>query len=263
MVGLAIVGSHLSGLARNSYQVDSRTLTTGRVQTDGRTPAAERQAPPTLSENPQEEDQVPTQDQVATQGQVATIGQGFAPSDLAMGLRGGPHDFTGQSHVTEPPFGTGEADLCLPCHQPHTEPAALSLRITRPRQTGRHVAEEPEIRLSESSLLCLSCHDGIVASDIGAMHSVTSRLNGPGDLDGPGIARGSGALTTHPVGIRYPVGRQTYHPASLVSSRDGLPLPDQRIQCTTCHDPHNRGRHEGMLVRSNEGSRLCLSCHRL
>jgi predicted CXXCH cytochrome family protein len=40
-------------------------------------------------------------------------------------------------------------------------------------------------------------------------------------------------------------------------------LPGGRIQCVTCHDPHNSGRHEGMLVKSNRRSRLCLSCHRI
>jgi predicted CXXCH cytochrome family protein len=65
------------------------------------------------------------------------------------------------------------------------------------------------------------------------------------------------------VGIRYPQGSvEDYHPASAVRA-DGLPLPEGRIQCVTCHDPHNAGGHAGMLQISNERSRLCLSCHDL
>jgi predicted CXXCH cytochrome family protein len=48
-----------------------------------------------------------------------------------------------------------------------------------------------------------------------------------------------------------------------VTADGRIKLPDGRIQCTTCHDPHNTQRHAGMLVISNDRSRLCLACHRL
>jgi predicted CXXCH cytochrome family protein len=71
-------------------------------------------------------------------------------------------------------------------------------------------------------------------------------------------------LTGHPIGIAYPIADPRYHPVASLSAPDSrIPLPDGRVQCISCHDPHNTGRHPAMLVRSNRGSGLCLSCHRL
>ena len=50
----------------------------------------------------------------------------------------------------------------------------------------------------------------------------------------------------------------------VAKQADGaVKLPDGRIQCISCHDPHNTGRHAGMLVKSDHRSNLCLTCHRL
>jgi predicted CXXCH cytochrome family protein len=113
--------------------------------------------------------------------------------------------------------------------------------------------------LNAASLICLSCHDGVVAPDVYAgQHAMTWSERSASGLD-PGKVR----LTSHPVGVPYPAGDPKYESASAVTSDGRIKLPDGRIQCTTCHDPHNTERHAGLLVRSNERSRLCLSCHRL
>ena len=39
-------------------------------------------------------------------------------------------------------------------------------------------------------------------------------------------------------------------------------LPDGKIECTSCHDPHNQSGQPHMLVKSNRGSALCLTCHK-
>lgn len=171
---------------------------------------------------------------------------------ITSGLRGSKHDFSDSAR--EP------RDLCLPCHTPHITASqaplivrrAASSQPVRPYQTGIG-------GLDESSLLCLGCHDGVAAPDVYAgAHGLTWS-------DRSGMAGGLGRrrLTSHPVGIAYPGSDEKYHPAAAVTSVGGLKLPKGRIQCTTCHDPHNTHRHAGMLVISNDGSRLCLSCHRL
>jgi predicted CXXCH cytochrome family protein len=119
--------------------------------------------------------------------------------------------------------------------------------------------DTPAGELDEASLVCLSCHDGTVARDV---YAGTHAMNWS-DLTSAGIAPGRTRLTNHPVGIRYPVGEQQYHSAEAVTADSRIRLPDGRIQCTTCHDPHNTRRHAGMLVISNDRSRLCLACHRL
>jgi predicted CXXCH cytochrome family protein len=166
------------------------------------------------------------------------------------GLVGSAHDFTrGEG---------GPRDLCLPCHAPHLPVSPPPKWDTRPSARGPLATyDSRSIELDRGSLLCMSCHDGVVAHDVfTSAHSV--RLSAEIGREGVGF----GGLQGHPVGIRYPVGRKDYHSAVEVTGR-GLALPDERIQCTTCHDPHNTARHPGMLVISNERSRLCLTCHRI
>ncbi|MBW7904468.1 MAG: cytochrome c3 family protein [Phycisphaerae bacterium] len=169
----------------------------------------------------------------------------------AGGIVGSKHDFT--------QGGAAVRDLCLPCHTPHitaSEAPLLTQRASgrmRPRGYGAM-----GIELDAASLLCLSCHDGVIATDV---------FTGPhamswAERSGGGAAPGASRLTSHPVGIEYPSGAPRYASATTVNAA-GLKLPNGRIQCTTCHDPHNTHNHAGMLTISNARSRLCLTCHRL
>jgi predicted CXXCH cytochrome family protein len=92
-----------------------------------------------------------------------------------------------------------------------------------------HIGDSRDIpRLSLDN--CLGCHDGSVAKEVG-----THR---------------------HPVNALY------------LGSRKGLNritdkkivLVEGRITCLSFHNPY--GTRKGKLVKSNEGSRLCLACHR-
>lgn len=171
---------------------------------------------------------------------------------LAAGIIGSAHDFT-QS-------GAHARDFCTPCHTPHIEDAKAPLLDKRPAATDRlRPYEAVGIDLDGASLLCLSCHDGVIATDVYTASHATglARQLGSSQL-------GIGGLTGHPIGIAYPIADPRYNPPGSLSATDGrIPLPDGRVQCISCHDPHNTGRHPGMLVRSNRGSGLCLSCHRL
>ncbi len=170
---------------------------------------------------------------------------------LARGIIGSKHDFTDSGRVGR--------DLCLPCHTPHvTSREAPLITATQPVAVSG-LALGPDVQLSAASLLCLSCHDGVVASDVYAgPHAMTwsDRIAG-------GVRGGTSRLTSHPIGTPYPLARPDYSSPAAVTSGGRIRLPDGRIQCTSCHDPHNTERHHGMLVISNERSRLCLTCHRL
>ena len=173
-----------------------------------------------------------------------------ARSQLVSGLIGSKHDFTR--------LPGGGRDLCLPCHTPHqafAQPPLLDRRATGVLPLRPYLA--PEVELSGWSLLCLGCHDGITAPDVySSPHATTVAAQ---IVSGRFAAEG---LRSHPLGIRLPEGDETYNAPEWVEAA-GLPLTDGRIQCTTCHDAHNTGRHSGMLRISNQGSRLCLTCHRL
>jgi predicted CXXCH cytochrome family protein len=167
------------------------------------------------------------------------------------GLIGSAHDFS--------QAGDQGRNLCLPCHTPHLvdapEPALVSeKRPAEPLRPYRGLGLE----LDGWSMMCLGCHDGVSAADVfSEAHALTlSKQLGSARLPAHG-------LSSHPVGIAYPRGgNEDYAPAASVEAA-GLPLPDGRIQCVTCHDAHNTHDHAGMLQISNDRSRLCLSCHQL
>lgn len=170
---------------------------------------------------------------------------------MARGIVGSAHDFT---------QGGGQPlDLCTPCHTPHIAAGRAPLLDKRPQTL---VAVRPYqalgVVLDDSSLLCLSCHDGVIASDVFSFAHATTA---PGRLGTSWV--GTGTLQSHPVGVAYPLANPKYVPVSGVTGDGRIPLPEGRVQCISCHDPHNTHRHRGMLVSTNDGSRLCLSCHRI
>ncbi|MCB9853748.1 MAG: cytochrome c3 family protein [Phycisphaerales bacterium] len=172
-------------------------------------------------------------------------------SAMASGLIGSKHDFSQSIDHSR--------DLCTPCHVPHIAPARAPLLDKRPEARGRYRPYDAAgTELDATSMLCMSCHDGVIAPDVfTAAHGTQwarQTLRSP---------FGNGGATGHPIGIRYPTNSPTYHSEASVVADGAIKLPDGRIQCISCHDPHNTGRHDGMLVKSNSGSRLCLSCHRL
>ncbi len=170
---------------------------------------------------------------------------------LAAGLVGSAHDFRQAG---------GEAlDLCSACHTPHIAVGRAPLLDKRPQSLSAiRPYQARGVELDDSTLLCLSCHDGVMASDV---FSFAHATRSPTPLGTSWI--GSGSLTSHPIGVKYPLANQTYNPESAVTADGRIKLPDGRVQCISCHDPHNTHRNRGMLVRSNDGSRLCLSCHHL
>lgn len=133
------------------------------------------------------------------------------------------------------------------------------------------------VGLDGISKLCLSCHDGSVASD-GSMRnggrshgfSVSRSISDGGDL-----------TSDHPVGVRYPglsADGQFWtpqvdwnDPTSPTFSADGIngaagvqlvQLPDgsKGVGCTSCHHPHNN--RLGYFRRTSmRYSFMCLKCH--
>jgi len=197
----------------------------------------------------------------STQGQAAVVeGQGAALEDrreteAAVGVIGSVHDF---SRFTQRP-----TDACSACHVPHIQgvqvekgPGGRALldlyRIEGQRQVfipGRYMP-------GPTSVICLSCHNGTVAdSTISTAHGLlfNERLG----FDEPDEF----AFRDHPIGIPYPADPKEYRPATFVQ-KQGVVLPEGRIECISCHDPHNEKGVDDLLVMSNRRSALCLTCHK-
>jgi predicted CXXCH cytochrome family protein len=94
----------------------------------------------------------------------------------------------------------------------------------------------PAFSLAQSSQYCRACHDGVIARVVDRSHSM--------DIDYRGAQlRSRGKL------------RDVFQLDPAVSLRDGV------VVCTSCHRPDSLLRAK--LVVSNEGSKLCFSCHNL
>lgn len=169
---------------------------------------------------------------------------------MLRGLVGSKHDFAKDDE--------NGRDVCATCHTPHLGGVPI------PRLDGR--GEPPqllrpyegiEVQLNGWSLLCLGCHDGTTAPDVYTSSHATTISSQLGNS-----RLGTRGLRSHPVGVKYAPKDEKYHPRAAVEAA-GLKLPNGRIECTTCHDPHNTHGYPGMLKTSNHRSRLCLTCHRL
>jgi predicted CXXCH cytochrome family protein len=118
---------------------------------------------------------------------------------------------------------------------------------------------------ADSSKLCLSCHDGTIAlgetvnnGNIAFAQGSDYRL--PGDSPS-NVAQGGGLADDHPISMVPVAGSEIHNP----HPDDAVKLDGSgKVQCTSCHDPHNQNNDavtKKFLVKSNERSAICLSCH--
>jgi len=174
-------------------------------------------------------------------------------SRATKGVTGSKHDFSAL---------TGKvSDACSACHVPHLQAvqpakrdgnqAILELfRIGNQRPVFQPAQNAP----GASSLICLSCHNGTVAtSTIGTAHAMIAAHR-------DGFTLGEFAIRDHPIGLPYPASARDYHPIARVRNL-GIRLPDDRVECISCHDPHNALGLPKMLSMRNQRSALCLACH--
>lgn len=199
------------------------------------------------------------------------------------GILGTVHDLsrTGLDHAT------GSMEVCVFCHSPHQSAQAINRDIPEwnhvttsskfQMYASSSMKGSAEVQVMGPSLACLSCHDGSLA--MGAIHvfpmgggqndysqaqgginPANGRMEGSSDL-GTNLAAG------HPVSVTYRDDLNTHlRPPSELKGVRLYPTNSRgaRVQCTSCHDPHNfgvEGSTAPFLRVSKVGSALCLSCH--
>lgn len=130
------------------------------------------------------------------------------------------------------------------------------------------------------SLLCMSCHDGVVAMNAYSSNNADGGTGSSNVLNAAGSAiSGTAAFTTnlnnhHPMGFSYVAVQADDNeiaatdvemvPGMGVNIGDLLYGADNTMECVTCHDVHNTANQEGaerFLWRSNNESNFCLTCH--
>lgn len=170
------------------------------------------------------------------------------------GVLGSKHDFSKVTGRTP--------DACGACHVPHVQTVRPGETAEEPfslafyRMGGQREVLVPDRYMpGPSSLICLSCHNGAVAaSTVASSHVLLSVHRSGFSVDGF-------ATRDHPIGIEYPAQRAGYRPRAQVLQSGVIPLPYNRMECISCHEPHNAAGVDKMLVMPNRRSALCLSCH--
>lgn len=201
-----------------------------------------------------------------------------------------PHNLSSTSSSAIHAPVAGEDQLCKFCHTPHggstegplwnrinpkgpsgdgTFPlyaGAAALKAISAAQYNVTVAADPTKYPNGATRLCLSCHDGVTAvGEVivgGNLASLT--MSGFGTID---------LSTSHPVSFTY-----TEAVSALLPGSYSRPVPgsivkldgSERMQCTTCHDPHNdtnAGTYTLPMWRLYTGAEAddynntCLTCH--
>ncbi len=182
------------------------------------------------------------------------------------------HDFRASSTATVKSV-SGD-DPCVFCHTPHNATPGPELwnhkmgTTAFPSYTSSTLQSSVgQVTEADSSKLCLSCHDGTIA--------LASTVNN-GDIDfvqGPGYtlpstsssnlagSAGTGFTDDHPFAFA-----PNLQNAEIKAPAPGDPvrLESGKVQCISCHDPHTENidaTQGSFLVKNNQASALCLSCH--
>ncbi|MBI5095237.1 MAG: cytochrome c3 family protein [Candidatus Hydrogenedentes bacterium] len=194
---------------------------------------------------------------------VAVVALALCLSSTAGTIAGTDHDFSSQ--------GWSNGEICVVCHTPHN----ANTTVTAAPLWNHQVSTATYTVYSSGTLnatvgqpdgatkLCLSCHDGTVAIDSFGGRTGTQMMSG-------GALVGTSLSNDHPVSFTYDSALATTdaglkNPASATSGLGSTIAADMldggKMQCSSCHDVHNGSGVSKLLLKSNAGSALCLTCH--
>jgi len=181
-------------------------------------------------------------------------------------ITGSDHDFSSETW-------NSSGEICIVCHTPHNSTVVAGAPLWNHSTTSTtftlYSSGTMDATLGQptaSSKLCLSCHDGTVAVDnFGGTTTGTDFITGS-ELVGTSLA------DDHPISFTYDATLATtdgglHNPSTQSSGLGGTIATDllisNQVECASCHDVHNAANINYLLVKSNSGSALCLTCHNL
>ncbi len=204
-------------------------------------------------------------------------------------ISGSGHDLTAGGKGN---FRGSSNEVCIYCHTPHNSISHDSYGNRVPlwnrslnEAYSYTMYSSPTFTASISpkptgnTLLCLSCHDGVTTNEStnGALlynvinysdaqiYMLRGSPNSIGEISYPAyenINIGLDLSNDHPVSFIYSddlPGVKAPTPENLGALR----LYNGRLECGTCHDPHEYGRPDKIpfLRMSNAYSAMCFQCH--
>ncbi|WKK67277.1 cytochrome c3 family protein [Lutimonas zeaxanthinifaciens] len=189
------------------------------------------------------------------------------------GITNSAHDFSGETWTTN-------GEICVTCHTPHNSTIVAnsplwdhelsSFDFTGNLYTSTTLDATDMANPTGVSRLCLSCHDGTVALDnFGGNTTGTANISSYADK---GVGTSGSLAAEHPVSFTYDAGLATsdpglYNPTVQTSGIAGGTTIEadmlfaSRVECASCHDVHNSAGNPMLLIKSNTGSALCMTCH--
>ncbi len=169
------------------------------------------------------------------------------------------------------PTAGGTTEICIFCHTPHSATPdstlwsrpdpdtstfplyAKALVIKNVVSLSGYTNDGSVVYPDGASRLCLSCHDGVTSIgtlENGAPIAMFGGLDKIADI--PGTSAVIDLSTSHPISFKYDAavrdeiltvrGAGTYRLPSEAPFADKVDTPldgNDKMQCTTCHDPHD------------------------
>jgi len=184
----------------------------------------------------------------------------------------GAHDLTPQGSS---PVKGGVSASCLYCHAPHSGVGGstplwnqtLSTQTYTPYGSTTYNQKGNAVPLvSETSTLCLSCHDGTVAPGLSVAYG---NLRVSGAMNAQDVF-GTNLQGSHPFSLILPIKDAPDLVATVASSgatadpTGAVKLVNGNIECTTCHNAHVQSIDKlspNFLVKDGSSGQLCFACH--
>lgn len=215
-------------------------------------------------------------------GAVLMLGSGVAAQSDDVSST--PHNLSVSSGGVDPTTGAVLVDygeICVYCHTPHAGQVEAPL-WNRQFNTGGGYQMYSSATLDMTmdgqptgiSMACLSCHDGTIGLDViinapnsfgGAIPPTTPGVNTMPVASNAFLAED--LRNDHPISVVYDPALDPAFNSSASILAAGLRLftdptsPGAKVQCASCHNPHDNATNQPFLRLDNSGSNLCLTCH--